>query len=62
LSDLPPAVQKLPIAAQRIFMGAFDGAHKTYKGDESKAFATAWAAVEKAGYTRNEQTGKWVKR
>lgn len=44
-----------------MFLAAFNAAHTTYKGDESKAFATAWSAVEKAGYTKNKQTGKWTK-
>jgi cation transport regulator ChaB len=47
LSDLPPAVKKLPEHAQKIWMGAFNGAYSQYKGDEQKAFATAWAAVAK---------------
>jgi cation transport regulator len=47
--DLPGSVKKLPGHAQRIFRAAFNNALKQY-GEESKAFATAWAAVEKAGY------------
>ncbi len=45
LSDLPPAVQKLPEHAQRIWMAAFNSAYSKY--GEQKAFAIAWAAVNK---------------
>lgn len=58
--SLPPAVHKLPVHAQRVFMEAFNAAHKQYDGDESKASATAWSAVHKAGYGKNKD-GKWVK-
>lgn len=47
LSDLPPNVKKLNTRLQQIWMGAFNGAYKEYNGDEQKAFATAWAAVNK---------------
>jgi len=48
-SELPPPVKKLPSHAQDIFRSAFNAANTEYK-DEKKAFATAWAAVEHAGY------------
>jgi cation transport regulator ChaB len=60
LAQLPPAVQRLPIAAQRIFKAAFDNGYD--KNDESASFKRAWGAVENAGYQKNAKTGKWTKR
>jgi cation transport regulator ChaB len=57
LADLPAAVQKLPTHGQEIYRAAFNAAYKQYDGDESKAHATAWAAV-KAKY--EQQDGSWV--
>lgn len=54
-------MQKLPVAAQKIFLAAFNNANTEYKGDEKKSYATAWAAVEKNGYQKRAD-GKWVKR
>lgn len=45
VSELPPAVKKLPAHKQKIFMAAFNNAMKEYKGDEKRSFATAWSAV-----------------
>src|ERR1043166_9714902 len=56
-SELPSAAKKLPDHAQDIFLKAFNNAEKEYKGDEAKAFATAWAAV-KEKYTQDSD-GKW---
>lgn len=58
--ELPPAVHKLPVAAQKVFMGAFNGSYKD-QGEES-AFKIAWSAVRRAGYVKNERTGKYIKR
>lgn len=55
LSELPPAVKKLPKHAQEIWMAAFNSALKEYN-DESKAFAVAWSAVDKAGYNKSAST------
>lgn len=57
-SDLPEAVQALPAAAQDVWLAAFNAAFKEYDGDEGKSAATAWAAVEKAGYEKDDD-GKW---
>jgi cation transport regulator ChaB len=57
-TDLPEAVQALPDKAAEIWRKAFNAALKEYNGDESKAAATAWAAVTKAGYEKGED-GKW---
>lgn len=60
LSDLPDKVKDhLPKHGQEIFRAAFNSAAKEYD-DESKQFATAWAAVEKV-YHKNDE-GKWVKK
>jgi cation transport regulator ChaB len=48
LKDLPGATKKLSHHKKRIWRAAFNSAHKQYKGDESKAFAVAWAAANKA--------------
>ena len=48
VKDLPPAVKsKYGHHAQTVFLGAFNGALKEY-GDESKAFAVAHSAAQKA--------------
>jgi len=49
---LPPAVQKLPSHLQDVWMSAFNSAWEEYKHDEAKAFAVAWAAVNRL---RNKQ-------
>jgi cation transport regulator len=60
LSDLPDNVKdNLPKHAQEIFQAAFNSASEQYK-DESRQFATAWAAVENV-YHKNDD-GKWVKK
>ena len=60
LSELPDSVKDtLPKHAQEIFLAAFNSASKQYD-DESRWFATAWAAVENS-YEKNSD-GKWVKK
>lgn len=60
LSDLPDNVKdNLPKHAQEIFQAAFNSASEQYE-DESRQFATAWAAVENV-YHKNDD-GKWVKK
>lgn len=60
LSDLPDTVKdNLPKHAQDIFQAAFNSASKAYK-DESRWFATAWAAVENV-YEKNDNDN-WVKK
>jgi phage I-like protein/cation transport regulator ChaB len=54
--NIPNGVKKLPDKAQDIFINAFNSAFKQYKEDEEKAFTTAWAAVEKAGYKKTDYT------
>lgn len=59
--DNPPdRIKGLPKHAQEIWISAYNSAIKQYDGDEEKANATAWAAVKKAGYKKNEK-GEWVK-
>lgn len=58
ISELPPGVKNnLPSGAARIWMAAYNAASKTYKGDKTKAAATAWAAVKKK-YRKKGDT--WV--
>lgn len=45
VEDLPEAVKKLSEEAQRMFLEVFNSALKEYDGDEEKALATAWSAV-----------------
>jgi cation transport regulator ChaB len=59
--DTPPdKIKGMPIAAQHIWMAAFNNAWKEYNGDEGKCAATAYSAVEKAGY-KQDKDGKWLK-
>ncbi len=50
----------MPRHAMEVFAAAFGSAEEQYKGDEAKQFATAWAAVKKAGYEK-DGAGKWHK-
>lgn len=58
IAELPPGTKHLPKGAKEIYMSAFNAAFKTYKGDEPKAHATAWSAVE-LKYKKNAN-GQWV--
>ncbi len=58
-SHLPQDVQDaLPEHGQEIYREAFNSASEQYD-DESRAHATAWAAVKNV-YHKNDD-GKWVK-
>lgn len=46
-AELPANVRQLGEHAQTIWMSAFNAAYRQYNGDESKAFAVAWAAANK---------------
>ncbi len=71
LSDLPKQVKDpLPHHAEEIFLAAFNSAWDQYDLPEERrggadreevAFKVAWSAVKKAGYQKNEGTGKWEK-
>lgn len=57
--NIPDAIKKLPTGGQKIFVSAYNAAHKQYEGDEAKANATAWAAVK----TKYEKVNdKWRKK
>ena len=47
VKDLPGATKKLSHHKKRIWRAAFNSAFKQYKGDESKAWAVAYAAANK---------------
>jgi cation transport regulator len=48
-SELPAAARKrLNAHQQTVFREAFNNALKEYRGNESKAYATAWSAAKKA--------------
>ena len=59
-SNPPDKIKDLPAHAQDVWMSAFNNAWKEYNGDEAKCNATAWSAVEKAGYKQDEK-GNWIK-
>jgi cation transport regulator len=49
IADLPKSqVDQYSTHQQHAFMEAFNNAYKEYGGDESRAFATAHAAAQKA--------------
>ncbi len=58
VKELPAGTKKLSSHQKRVFMAAFNAAHKTYGGDESKAFATAYAAARKASRKRKAQASR----
>ncbi len=60
ISELPDAVKVLPEEAQKMFMAVVNSALEQYNGDESKAFATAWAAIERK-WKKNDK-GEWIKK
>jgi cation transport regulator len=52
ISDLPPAVRRLPVHAQEIFRAAFNAAWDSYaeRGEQAQeeiAHRVAWAAVKR---------------
>jgi cation transport regulator len=60
ITQLPDGVKNnLPKHAQEIYKEAFNSAEDQY-GEESRAHATAWSAVENK-YEKNEK-GNWVQR
>jgi cation transport regulator len=53
--ELPKNIRDLvPEKAQNVFRRAFNAAYDQYKGDEKRSFATAWSAVERAGYKKDK--------
>lgn len=59
ISNPPDRISALPKHAKEIWIAAFNAAIEEYK-DEGRANATAWSAVEKAGYI-NDAAGEWHK-
>lgn len=61
-ADLPESVRNaLPSEAQTTFRAVVNNALEQYDGDESRAFATAWAALRRAGWDKGND-GKWVQK
>ena len=56
-ADLPDGVKKLPAEAQTVYRKAFNSA---YDGDDASAAKIAWAAVKKAGFSKDKD-GNWSK-
>ena len=60
ITQLPDNVKdNLPKHAQEIYKEAFNSAEEQY-GEEGRAHATAWSAVENK-YEKNDQ-GNWVQK
>jgi len=60
ITQLPDNVKNnLPKHAQEIYKEAFNSAEEQY-GEESRAHATAWSAVEQK-YEKNDK-GNWVQK
>lgn len=58
---LPAAVRTaLPAAGQSTWRTIFNAAAKQYPGDEEKQFATAWAGLRRAGWSKTSD-GTWHK-
>jgi cation transport regulator ChaB len=56
-AELPAAVRTaLPAAGQSTWRTIFNAADKQYPDDEEKAFATAWAGLRRAGWTKQGDT------
>lgn len=59
-SELPESIRRrLPEAAQRVYMAAFNSALESYKGDEAAAARVAWSAVNQQF---QQVAGQWVGR
>lgn len=59
-SDLPPAAQRLPPHARKIFLSVFKSAWQSYadrglQEQEEIAFRVAWAAVKKSCQKQGER-------
>jgi cation transport regulator ChaB len=59
MANKPDIIKNIPQKAQKIWIAAFNSALQRYSQDEKIAIQTAWAAIKKAGYRKNEETGKW---
>jgi cation transport regulator len=60
ITQLPAGVKNnLPKHAQEVYKEAFNSAEEQY-GEEGRAHATAWSAVEQK-YEKNEN-GNWVEK
>src|SRR6516165_9332211 len=55
VKELPSTTKKLSKHGKSVFRAAFNSAYKQYKGDESKAFAVAWAAANKVSDATKDQ-------
>ena len=51
----------LPKDAQEIYMAAYNSAWEKNNHNDELAQRAAWAAVEKAGYEQDEESGEWRK-
>jgi len=60
-AELPAAVRNaLPVSGQSTWRTIFNAADKQYPDDEEKAFATAWAGLRRAGWSK-DSSGAWHK-
>lgn len=59
--QLPESIRNvLPADAQDIWMGAYNSA-KENGSDDSESASIAWTAVQNAGFSKDDDTGNWVK-
>lgn len=59
--DLPKSIRtSLPDEAQTTWRHIANAAIQEYKTDESRALATAWAGLRRAGWQKSKD-GKWIK-
>jgi len=59
IDELPESVKVLPKEAQDQFLTVVNAALEQYKGDEEKAFATAWASIKQKW---KKEDDKWIKK
>jgi len=57
-NNYPDRIKALPAQAKKIWIAAFNNAFKEYNGNEKRSNQIAWAAVEKAGY-KKDNAGQW---
>ena len=59
-TDLPKGVKSLPSEAQTVWRKIANAALEQYKGDDTRALATAWAGLKRAGWSKDAD-GIWSK-
>lgn len=64
MDTLPEHIKQMPMHAQKVFMESFNSAMESCSGTsaekEACAHKIAYSAVHKAGYSKDEASGKWM--